>query len=63
MIGVIVAELMSGSSGLGSLIKYASFSMQGGLVILGVLLIGFWGMASGEVMRRIERSVEVWRPS
>jgi NitT/TauT family transport system permease protein len=63
MIGVIVAELMAGNHGLGSLIKYAAFSMQGGLVILGVLLIGIWGMGSGEVMRRIERRVEVWRPS
>jgi NitT/TauT family transport system permease protein len=63
MIGVIVAELVAGNHGLGSLLTYAAFSMQSGIVILAVLLIGMWGVLSGEVMRRIEQRVEIWRPT
>jgi NitT/TauT family transport system permease protein len=63
MVGVIVAELVAGTHGLGSLLTYAAFSMQSGIVILAVLLIGMWGVLSGEVMRRIEQRVEIWRPT
>jgi ABC-type nitrate/sulfonate/bicarbonate transport system permease component len=63
MIGVVVAELVAGNHGLGFMIKYAGFTLQSGTVILGVLLIGLWGILSGEVMRRIERRLERWRPT
>jgi NitT/TauT family transport system permease protein len=63
MVGVIVAEIVGGTHGLGSLLRYGAFSLQTSLIILAVLMIGLWGVLSGEVMRRIEQRVEMWRPA
>jgi NitT/TauT family transport system permease protein len=63
MVGVIVAELVAGTHGLGSLLRYAAFSLQTGIVFLAIILIGLWGMLAGEVMRRVEARVERWRPA
>jgi NitT/TauT family transport system permease protein len=63
MVGVIVAELVAGNEGLGYMIKAAGRTLQSGTVILGVLLIGLWGVFAGEVMRRIEARIEHWRPA
>jgi len=63
MVGVLVAELVAGNEGIGFMIKYAGRTLQSGTVILGVLLIGLWGVGAGEVMRRIEGRIERWRPA
>lgn len=62
MVGVLVAEFMSGSQGIGVLIKRAAFTMDSGTMIFGIVLIGTWGILSGELMRRVERQLERWRP-
>jgi NitT/TauT family transport system permease protein len=62
MVGVIVAELVAGNEGLGYVIKYAGHTLQSSTLILGIVLIGLWGVTVGEVMRRVERRVERWRP-
>jgi NitT/TauT family transport system permease protein len=62
MVGVVVAELVAGNEGIGFVINRAGSNLQSGTVMLAILFLGLWGVAFGEVMRRIERRYEAWRP-
>jgi NitT/TauT family transport system permease protein len=63
LIGVVVAELIAGNEGIGFAIHYAGSLLQGGTVMLYILILGFSGIAFAEVMRRVEDRFESWRPS
>lgn len=62
MVGVVVAELIAGNRGIGFVMNLAALNLQSGTVMLGILLIGLWGVFFGEVMKRIESRFEAWRP-
>jgi NitT/TauT family transport system permease protein len=63
LIGVVVAELIAGNEGIGFAIHYAGSLLQGGTVMLYILILGFSGIAFAEVMRRVEDRFEAWRPN
>jgi ABC-type nitrate/sulfonate/bicarbonate transport system permease component len=63
MIGIVVGEVYGSSGGIGMMISQAGSRFQTDRVFVGVLTIVAAGVILVEVLRRIERRVEVWRPS
>ena len=43
-----------------AVVRNASEALE--IMIFGIVLIGTWGILSGELMRRVERQLERWRP-
>jgi ABC-type nitrate/sulfonate/bicarbonate transport system permease component len=62
MIGIVVGEVYGSSGGIGMMISQAGSRFQTDRVFVGVLTICAAGVMLVEVLRRIERRVEVWRP-
>lgn len=62
MIGVVVGELYGASTGVGIMINKAGSLFQTDVVFVGVFTIVFAGLLLTELLRRLERSVEIWRP-
>jgi ABC-type nitrate/sulfonate/bicarbonate transport system permease component len=61
LVGVIVAEELAANEGIGHYIElYGSF-LQTQRVMLGVIILGLFGVILGEGVRRIEKRFEVWR--
>lgn len=61
LVGVIVAEELAANEGIGHYIElYGSF-LQTQRVMLGVVILGTFGVILGEGVRRIEKRYEVWR--
>ena len=62
MIGIVVGELYGSAIGLGLMINKAGSTFQTDVVFVGVFTLIAAGLALGEIVRRIERRVEIWRP-
>jgi NitT/TauT family transport system permease protein len=62
MIGVVVGEIYGSAAGIGAMINQAGSRFQTDKVFVGVLTIVAAGMILVEIVQRIERRVEVWRP-
>ena len=62
LIGVVVAELIASNSGLGFLISIASGTFDTPLLMLSVLIVGMFGLIMAELMKRVERQFDKWRP-
>ncbi len=62
LVGVVVAELIAANQGIGFVISISGATLNTARLMVGVLLLGFFGVFVGEVMRRIERRFDVWRP-
>lgn len=62
MIGIVVGELYAATAGVGFMINVAGSSFQTDKVFVGVMIIAVTGLALIDLIRRIERRVEVWRP-
>jgi NitT/TauT family transport system permease protein len=62
MIGVVVGEIYGSASGIGAMINQAGARFQTDKVFVGVLTIVAVGVILAEVVQRIERRVEIWRP-
>jgi NitT/TauT family transport system permease protein len=62
MIGVVVGEIYGSSAGIGAMINQAGSRFETDKVFVGVLTIAAAGVALVELIRRIERRVDVWRP-
>jgi NitT/TauT family transport system permease protein len=62
MIGIVVGELYAATAGIGFMINMAGASFQTDKVFVGVIIIAVAGLALVEVIRRVERRVEAWRP-
>lgn len=62
MIGIVVGELYAATAGIGFMMNMAGASFQTDKVFVGVIIIAVAGLALVEVIRRVERRVEVWRP-
>jgi NitT/TauT family transport system permease protein len=62
LVGVVVAEELAANEGIGHYIEMNGSFLQTSRVMLGVVLLGIFGVALGEFVRRIEKRFEVWRP-
>jgi ABC-type nitrate/sulfonate/bicarbonate transport system permease component len=62
MIGIVVGEIYGSSTGVGVMINQAGQTFQTAKVFVGVLTIVVAGLVLSELVRRIERRVEIWRP-
>jgi NitT/TauT family transport system permease protein len=62
MIGIVVGEIYGSASGIGMMINQAGARFETDKVFVGVLTIAAAGVAIVEIIRRVERRVEVWRP-
>jgi len=62
MIGVVVGEVYGSAAGIGAMINQAGSRFQTDRVFVGVLTIVAAGMILVEIVQRIERRVEAWRP-
>jgi ABC-type nitrate/sulfonate/bicarbonate transport system permease component len=62
MIGIVVGEIYGSAAGIGAMINQAGSRFETDKVFVGVLTIAAAGVALAELIRRIERRVEVWRP-
>jgi len=62
LIGVFVGELYAATAGIGFMVTVAGATFQTDKVFVGVLTIVAAGMILIEIVQRIERRVEAWRP-
>jgi NitT/TauT family transport system permease protein len=62
MIGIVVGEIYGSAAGVGMMINLAGSKFETDKVFVGVLTIAAAGVALVEIIRRIERRVEAWRP-
>jgi ABC-type nitrate/sulfonate/bicarbonate transport system permease component len=62
MIGVVVGEIYGANAGIGFMINIAGARFQTDNVFVGVITIAALGLALADIIRRIERRVEAWRP-
>jgi NitT/TauT family transport system permease protein len=62
MVGVVVSEIYGSASGVGAMINQAGSRFQTDKVFVGVLTIVAAGILLAELVRQLERRVEVWRP-
>jgi NitT/TauT family transport system permease protein len=63
MIGIVVGEIYGSAVGIGVMINRAGSTFKTDRVFVGVLTIVIAGLMLSELVRRIERRVEVWRQS
>lgn len=62
LVGVVLAELIAANQGIGFMISLAGTTLNTARMMVGVLLLGIFGVLIGEVMRRIEARFDAWRP-
>ncbi len=63
LVGVIVAEYVASNVGVGFYIIYNGTLLNTSRVMLGVILIGLFGMTIGQIIRRLEQRFDAWRPT
>jgi NitT/TauT family transport system permease protein len=62
LVGVVTAEFLAANEGIGYYISLYGVFLDTSRVMLGIVLLGLFGVALGELLRLIERRFEVWRP-
>jgi NitT/TauT family transport system permease protein len=62
LVGIVVGEMYGATRGLGFIIAVAGSRFQTDKVMVGIILIAALGVAMTEILRRIERRFERWRP-
>jgi ABC-type nitrate/sulfonate/bicarbonate transport system permease component len=62
LVGMVLAELIAANQGIGFIISVAGATLNTGRLMLGVVLLGAFGVLLGEILRRVEQRFEVWRP-
>lgn len=63
LIGVIIAELMAGSEGIGFMISYAGQTFATDTLLVGVLVTACAGMVLAWLIERLQRRFQRWRPA
>jgi NitT/TauT family transport system permease protein len=63
LVGVVIAELVSANQGIGYYITFYGTFLDTARVMLGILLLGGFGVVLGEIIRAIEKRFDVWRPA
>jgi NitT/TauT family transport system permease protein len=62
IVGVMVGELYAATAGIGFMITVAGATFQTDKVFVGVLVFALTGMAGTELLTRVERRFDKWRP-
>ncbi|MBI2998334.1 MAG: ABC transporter permease [Deltaproteobacteria bacterium] len=62
LIGVMVGELYAATAGIGFMITVAGATFQTDKVFVGVLIFAISGMVATEMVDRVERRFDKWRP-
>lgn len=62
LVGVVIAEELAANEGVGHYIEFYGTFLDTARVMLGVVILGTFGLVLGEVVRRLEKRFEVWRP-
>jgi ABC-type nitrate/sulfonate/bicarbonate transport system permease component len=62
LVGVVVAEFFAANAGIGFFINFSGTTLRTDRVMEGVIILGVLGILIGEVVRRLERRFERWRP-
>jgi NitT/TauT family transport system permease protein len=62
LLGVVVGELYAATAGIGYLIAIAGNTFQTDKVFAGILIVMFTGLVTVEVLNRLERRFDAWRP-
>jgi NitT/TauT family transport system permease protein len=62
LVGVVTAELLAANEGVGFYISFYGTFLDTSRVMLGVILLGTFGIVSGELIRALEHRFERWRP-
>ncbi len=62
LVGVVSAEILAATAGLGLYINRSGIFLDTGRVMLGIILFGLIGLVFGEVLRAVEKRFEAWRP-
>ena len=62
LVGVLVGELYAATAGIGFMITVAGATFQTDKVFVGVLIFAFAGMISMELLSKLERRFDRWRP-
>jgi NitT/TauT family transport system permease protein len=63
LVGVIIAEFIAANAGIGFYISFNGTTLNTSRVMLGIALLGIFGLTVGNVIRRVERRFDVWRPA
>ena len=62
LVGVLVGELYAATAGIGFMITVAGANFQTDKVFVGILVFAITGMVLTEVVNRLERRFDKWRP-
>ena len=62
LVGVVVAEELAANEGVGHYIELYGAFLDTARVMLGVVILGTFGLVLGELVRRLEKRFEQWRP-
>ena len=62
LIGVMVGELYAATAGIGFMITVAGATFQTDKVFVGVLIFALSGMIATDIIDKIERRFDKWRP-
>lgn len=62
LVGVVTAEFLAANEGVGFYISFYGSLLDTSRVMLGVILLGAFGLTVGELVRLVEHRFEVWRP-
>jgi NitT/TauT family transport system permease protein len=62
IVGVMVGELYAATAGIGFMITVAGATFQTDKVFVGVLIFALTGMAGTELLTRVEKRFDKWRP-
>ena len=63
LVGMVVAEFLAANAGIGFYISFNGTLLHSDRVMLGVVLIGIFGVFVGEIVRRLEHHFDNWRPA
>jgi NitT/TauT family transport system permease protein len=63
LVGIVVGEMYGATHGLGYLIAVSGSRFQTDQLMVGIILIATAGLLLTELLRRIEKRFEDWRPS
>lgn len=62
LVGVVSAEILAATAGLGLYINRSAIFLDIGRVMLGIILFGLIGLVFGEMLRAVEKKFDTWRP-
>jgi ABC-type nitrate/sulfonate/bicarbonate transport system permease component len=62
LIGIVVGELYAATAGIGFMMAVAGSTFQTDRLMVGIIIIALSGMALTEIIKKVEKRFERWRP-